>query len=102
VQSDEKTVTGSVELFEYLNELGSKHGIGRLDMVENRFVGIKSRGVYETPGGEILYKAHRDLEGLTMDREVMKIRDMLSLQKRVTLFLIMRPFTVAFYHERYQ
>jgi len=48
-------------------------------MVENRFVGIKSRGVYETPGGEILYKAHRDLEGVTMDREVMKIRDRLSL-----------------------
>ena len=80
VQSDEKTVTGSLKLFDYLNELGSKHGIGRLDMVENRFVGIKSRGVYETPGGEILYKAHRDLEGLTMDREVMKIRDMLSLK----------------------
>ena len=48
-------------------------------MVENRFVGIKSRGVYETPGGEILYKAHRDLEGLVMDREVMKIRDKLSI-----------------------
>ncbi len=68
-----------LELFDYLNELGTKHGIGRLDMVENRFVGIKSRGVYETPGGEILYKAHRDLEGLTMDRQVMRIRDHLSL-----------------------
>ena len=73
-------ITGSLKLFTYLNELGTKHGIGRLDMVENRFVGIKSRGVYETPGGEILYKAHRDLEGLTMDREVMKIRDRLSLE----------------------
>jgi argininosuccinate synthase len=73
-------VTGALALFEKLNELGSKHGIGRLDMVENRFVGIKSRGVYETPGGEILYKAHRDLDGLTMDREVMKIRDMLALK----------------------
>lgn len=72
-------VTGALALFEHLNALGSKHGIGRLDMVENRFVGLKSRGVYETPGGDILYKAHRDLEGLTMDREVMKIRDMLSL-----------------------
>ena len=79
VKNNDKTVTGSLEIFEYLNELGTKHGIGRLDMVENRFVGIKSRGVYETPGGEILYKAHRDLEGLTMDREVMKIRDKLSL-----------------------
>ena len=70
--------TGALELFMYLNELGSKHGIGRLDMVENRFVGIKSRGVYETPGGAILHNAHRDLEGLTMDREVMRLRDSLS------------------------
>lgn len=77
--SSSTAVTGALKIFEYLNELGTKHGIGRLDMVENRFVGIKSRGVYETPGGEILYKAHRDLEGLTMDREVMKIRDRLSL-----------------------
>lgn len=73
-------VTGALSIFEHVNALGTKHGIGRLDMVENRFVGIKSRGVYETPGGEILYQAHRDLEGLTMDREVMKIRDMLSLK----------------------
>ncbi len=79
-QRDGKSVTGSVELFQYLNELGTLHGIGRLDMVENRFVGIKSRGVYETPGGEILYKAHRDLEGLTLDREVMKLRDQMSLK----------------------
>jgi argininosuccinate synthase len=67
-------------LFQYLNLLGSKHGIGRLDMVENRFVGIKSRGVYETPGGTILLNAHKDLEGITMDREVMRLRDMLSLK----------------------
>ncbi len=79
VDHDGKKITGALEIFGYLNDLGTKHGIGRLDMVENRFVGIKSRGVYETPGGEILYKAHRDLEGLTMDREVMKIRDRLSL-----------------------
>jgi len=79
-QSDGKEVTGAVELFQYLNDLGTLHGIGRLDMVENRFVGIKSRGVYETPGGEILYKAHRDLEGLTLDREVMKLRDQMSLK----------------------
>lgn len=66
-----------LELFEYLNEIGGKNGIGREDMVENRFVGIKSRGVYETPAGTILHKAHRDLEGLTMDREVMHLRDSL-------------------------
>ncbi len=80
VTNGNKAVEGAVELFQYLNELGTLHGIGRLDMVENRFVGIKSRGVYETPGGEILYKAHRDLEGLTMDREVMKLRDYMSLK----------------------
>ena len=79
-QTDGTTITGAVELFDYLNTLGTKHGIGRLDMVENRFVGIKSRGVYETPGGEILYKAHRDLEGLTLDREVMKLRDQMALK----------------------
>ncbi|MCB1720249.1 MAG: argininosuccinate synthase [Alphaproteobacteria bacterium] len=80
VEAAGKTVTGALALFQFLNELGSKHGIGRLDMVENRFVGIKSRGVYETPGGAILHNAHRDLEGLAMDREVMKIRDGLSLK----------------------
>ena len=67
-----------LELFQYLNELGSTHGIGRLDMVENRFVGIKSRGVYETPGGTILHAAHSDIEGIAMDREVMRLRDMLA------------------------
>ncbi len=65
-------------LFVYLNELGATNGIGRIDIVENRFVGIKSRGVYETPGGTILYAAHRDIEGIAMDREVMRLRDMLS------------------------
>lgn len=60
-----------------LNQLGGENGIGRLDMVENRFVGMKSRGVYETPGGTILREAHRDLETITLDREVMKIRDSL-------------------------
>jgi len=67
-----------LELFQYLNQMGSRHGIGRLDMVENRFVGIKSRGVYETPGGEILHQAHMDIEGIAMDREVMKLRNMLT------------------------
>jgi len=65
------------ELFATLNRLGGENGIGRLDMVENRFVGMKSRGVYETPGGTILRAAHRDLESITLDREVMKIRDSL-------------------------
>ena len=60
-----------------LNALGGAHGIGRIDIVENRFVGMKSRGVYETPGGTILLAAHRDLETLTVDREVMHIRDSL-------------------------
>jgi len=61
-----------------LNELGGANGIGRVDMVENRFVGMKSRGVYETPGGTILYAAHRAVESITMDREVMLLRDGLS------------------------
>ncbi len=60
-----------------LNKLGGKHGVGRVDMVENRFVGMKSRGVYETPGGSILHFAHRQVESLTMDREVMHLRDSL-------------------------
>jgi argininosuccinate synthase len=66
-----------VDLFTKLNTLGGENGIGRLDMVENRFVGMKSRGVYETPGGAILREAHRDLETITLDREVMRIRDSL-------------------------
>jgi argininosuccinate synthase len=61
-----------------LNALGGRHGVGRVDMVENRFVGMKSRGVYETPGGTILYKAHRAVESITMDREVMLARDQMS------------------------
>ena len=70
--------TDALDLFLYLNQLGSENGIGRLDMVENRFVGIKSRGVYETPGGAILHEAHKDIEGIAMDREVMRLRDMLA------------------------
>jgi argininosuccinate synthase len=60
-----------------LNRIGGKHGVGRVDMVENRYVGMKSRGVYETPGGSILHFAHRQIESLTMDREVMHLRDSL-------------------------
>ena len=77
---DNTIKTDPVKLFEYLNELGSKNGIGRLDMVENRYLGIKSRGVYETPGGTILHQAHKDIEGIAMDREVMRLRDMLSFK----------------------
>ena len=60
-----------------LNKLGGKHGVGRVDLVENRYVGMKSRGVYETPGGSILHFAHRQMESITMDREVMHLRDSL-------------------------
>ena len=60
-----------------LNQLGGRHGVGRVDVVENRFVGMKSRGVYETPGGTIMHFAHRQIESLTMDREVMHLRDSL-------------------------
>ena len=66
-----------LKVMQALNRLGGKHGIGRVDMVENRFVGMKSRGVYETPGGAILHVAHRMMESITMDREVMHIRDSL-------------------------
>jgi argininosuccinate synthase len=69
------TPMGPVELFEKLNELGGANGIGRMDIVENRYVGMKSRGVYETPGGTILYIAHRAMESLTLDREVMRLKD---------------------------
>jgi len=68
----------SYEMFTYLNELAGKNGIGLLDMVENRFVGIKSRGVYETPAATVLHIAHMDLEGIAMDREVMRLRNMLT------------------------
>jgi argininosuccinate synthase len=62
-------------LLAHLNQLGGKHGIGRLDLVENRYVGMKSRGCYETPGGTIMLKAHRAIESLTLDREVAHLKD---------------------------
>ncbi|MFY9346744.1 MAG: argininosuccinate synthase, partial [Orrella sp.] len=62
-------------MLERLNQLGGKHGIGRLDLVENRYVGMKSRGCYETPGGTILLKAHRAIESITLDREVAHLKD---------------------------
>src|SRR2546421_6892579 len=74
VNEDELSPLGVMKA---LNKLGGKHGIGRVDLVENRFVGMKSRGVYETPGGSILHFAHRQMESITMDREVMHLRDSL-------------------------
>ncbi len=71
-------VTDPFGMFCALNAAGAANGIGRVDMVENRFVGIKSRGVYETPGMTILRAAHMDIEGVAMDREVMRLRDMLA------------------------
>lgn len=73
-RGDGKRVTGNLALFLYLNELGRINGIGRMDMVENRFVGIKSRGIYESPGATILWAAHRDIEGIAMDKEVMHLK----------------------------
>jgi argininosuccinate synthase len=70
----------AVSLLETLNKVGGAHGIGRVDLVENRFVGMKSRGVYETPGVTILHAAHRALESITLDREVMHLRDSLGVK----------------------
>ena len=79
VNADDGTVeTDPLKLFLYLNKIGSENGVGRVDMVENRFIGIKSRGIYETPGATILWIAHRDIEGIAMDKEVMHLRDMLA------------------------
>ena len=77
VSVDGKTMSPAV-LLDYLNDIAGKNGIGRVDMVENRFVGMKSRGVYETPGGTVLWAAHRAVESITMDREVMLMRDSLT------------------------
>jgi argininosuccinate synthase len=69
---------GPVALLTRLNDIAGEHGVGRVDIVEDRFVGMKSRGVYETPGGTLLHRAHRAIESLTIDREVMRIRDGLA------------------------
>ncbi len=71
---------GLVELVEQLNQIGGLHGVGRIDMVENRLVGMKSRGVYETPGGTILYTAHRELESIVLDRETLRAKDRIALE----------------------
>lgn len=76
--NDDTKIDQPLELFNYLNKIGSKHGVGRLDIVENRRIGMKSRGLYETPGGEILRHAHLDIENFTMDKELRKIKSYLS------------------------
>ena len=79
VQGDPVAINGvkmkPAQLLTELNRLGGKHGVGRLDLVENRYVGMKSRGCYETPGGTILLRAHRAIESLTLDREVAHLKD---------------------------
>lgn len=77
-KADGTVKTDPLEIFLYCNMIAGKHGIGRIDIVENRFVGIKSRGVYETPGGTLLREAHMDLEGICMDREVKRITEGMS------------------------
>jgi argininosuccinate synthase len=74
------TAMGPISILRTLNEIGGKHGIGRIDLVENRLVGMKSHGVYETPGGTILYAAHRELESLTLDRETMHFKDTIAVR----------------------
>ncbi|KAI9561614.1 hypothetical protein GHT06_012574 [Daphnia sinensis] len=77
-----EVIKEQLPLFVSLNEIAGQHGIGRIDIVENRFLGLKSRGIYETPAGTVLYHAHLDLEALTMDREVRKIKQ--QLQQKMT------------------
>jgi argininosuccinate synthase len=75
--AENKVMMSPLTVMQILNQVGGRHGIGRVDMVENQYVGMKSRGVYETPGGAILHFAHRQMEGLTLDRELMHLRDSL-------------------------
>lgn len=70
---------GLVPLLERLNDLGGKHGVGRIDLVENRLVGMKSHGVYETPGGTILYTAHRELESIVLDKDTLRAKDRIAI-----------------------
>ncbi|KAI1286924.1 Argininosuccinate synthase [Halotydeus destructor] len=77
-ESTGEEVSDSVHMFDYLNVVAGKHGVGRIDIIEDRFIGMKSRGVYETPGGTVLYEAARDLEVLCLDREVNKVKSSLA------------------------
>jgi argininosuccinate synthase len=79
-QGDGTEKTNALDLYLYCNEIGGRHGVGRIDIVENRFIGMKSRGVYETPGYAILYHAHMDIENFTMDRELRRVKAGLSVQ----------------------
>ncbi len=79
VSVDGKTYSSAVELLETLNRIGAEYGVGRIDLVENRFVGMKSRGCYETPGGTLLMAAHRELEALTLDKNTLHYKQKLSL-----------------------
>jgi argininosuccinate synthase len=85
VSLDGKRISG-VKLIEKLNELGGKHGVGQADIVENRLVGIKSRGVYETPAGTILYEAHKQLESLTLDRDTLHYKQQIALKYAELLY----------------
>ena len=76
--TDKKEVTDSLKLLTYLNKIAGENGIGRIDIVENRFVGIKSRGVYETPAGTLLFKAHHDLESITLDKDVIHQKELMA------------------------
>uniref|UniRef100_A0A672ZLW9 Argininosuccinate synthase n=1 Tax=Sphaeramia orbicularis TaxID=375764 RepID=A0A672ZLW9_9TELE len=78
--TDGHSKDSALDIFSYLNEIGGKHGVGRIDIVENRFIGMKSRGIYETPGGTILLKAHLDIETFTMDKEVRRIKQGLGVR----------------------
>ena len=78
--TDGTEVSTPLELYQYLNEVGGRNGCGRYDIVENRFIGMKSRGVYENPAAAIIRAAHIDIEALTIDREVRKVRDLLTAQ----------------------
>ncbi len=85
-ERDGYTLLSPLGVMYVLNALGGKHGIGRVDIVENRFVGMKSRGIYETPGGTILLAAHRDIETITVDREAQRVRDSLIAEYSTLIY----------------
>jgi len=76
--TDKKEIIGSVKLLAYLNKIAGENGIGRIDIVENRFIGLKSRGIYETPAGTILFKAHKDLESITLDKQIFQLKELMA------------------------
>lgn len=78
--NDNTSKSSPLEIFSYINGIGCEHGVGRTDIVENRFIGMKSRGIYETPGGTILLSAHLDIENFTMDKEVRRIKQGLGIK----------------------